>query len=252
MTVLHAGEIGRLDLDSQLSTDEHVILRNGRLLRVAAGTLDQIIFEDNIISDGDNGININDPGFEGDGVNVNGVIFAVGLRVNDIGGNHPAEGVLHRHSTTLPAALLGTRSNSDNASHADVTNGMQLFRVLGGGWAGSNYKLFGEVRISADTSGTISDTSAPGRCELHVTPDGGLTPQVAIAIENTKNVDFFGSTTLDELSATPADPDEGAEARTYVKDDKFIIQFNDSGTVRYKYLDLTGTGVTWTHTTTAP
>jgi hypothetical protein len=44
----------------------------------------------------------------------------------------------------------------------------------------------------------------------------------------------------------------GQELNIYVKGDKLIFQFNNAGTVRYKYLDLTGTGVTWVHTTTAP
>lgn len=61
-----------------------------------------------------------------------------------------------------------------------------------------------------------------------------------------------GAITLTEQSATPTDPTIGTEARIYVKGDLFIIQFNDGGTVRYKYLDLTGVGVTWVHTTTAP
>lgn len=57
---------------------------------------------------------------------------------------------------------------------------------------------------------------------------------------------------LEEQSGTPASPTQGTEANCYLKDDKFIIQFDDAGTTRYKYLDLTGTGVTWVHTTTAP
>jgi hypothetical protein len=55
-----------------------------------------------------------------------------------------------------------------------------------------------------------------------------------------------------EVSATPAAPADGAMFRIYMKNDKLVIQYNDGGTVRYKYLDLTGTGVTWTHTTSAP
>lgn len=45
------------------------------------------------------------------------------------------------------------------------------------------------------------------------------------------------------------------EANIYVKSNKLIIQYVDGawpGTTRYKYLDLTGTGATWTHTTTPP
>jgi hypothetical protein len=37
-----------------------------------------------------------------------------------------------------------------------------------------------------------------------------------------------------------------------MKDDKFIIQYNHGGTLKYRYLDLTSTDATWTYTTTAP
>ena len=66
------------------------------------------------------------------------------------------------------------------------------------------------------------------------------------------NLGVQGFATFAEQSATPGDPSNGVEVRAYMKGDKFILQFNDAGTVRYKYLDLTGTGVTWTHTTVAP
>jgi len=51
---------------------------------------------------------------------------------------------------------------------------------------------------------------------------------------------------------TPTAPSQDEEAKIYIRDNKLIIAWNDAGTVRYKYLDLTGTGVTWTHTTTPP
>ena len=38
----------------------------------------------------------------------------------------------------------------------------------------------------------------------------------------------------------------------YIKSTYFIIRYDDSGTTRYKYLDLSGTGVTWVHSTTEP
>ena len=38
----------------------------------------------------------------------------------------------------------------------------------------------------------------------------------------------------------------------YMKDSKLVVAYNDGGTMRYKYLDLAGTGVTWQHSTTAP
>lgn len=61
-----------------------------------------------------------------------------------------------------------------------------------------------------------------------------------------------GVIALAEASATPTNPSSGAQTLLYMKGDKLVVAYNDAGTVRYKYLDLTGTGVTWTHTTTAP
>lgn len=66
------------------------------------------------------------------------------------------------------------------------------------------------------------------------------------------NVGESGVVALQELTATPSNPATSSEAKVYLKADKIVFQFNDAGTVRYKYLDLTGTGVTWVHTTTAP
>jgi hypothetical protein len=40
--------------------------------------------------------------------------------------------------------------------------------------------------------------------------------------------------------------------RVYQSGSKIVYQYKDSGTVRYKYLDMAGTGVTWVHTTSAP
>jgi hypothetical protein len=55
-----------------------------------------------------------------------------------------------------------------------------------------------------------------------------------------------------ETTATPPNPAAGDAMHVYMKADKFVIQYNDGGTVRYKFLDLTGVGVTWQHSTTAP
>lgn len=51
---------------------------------------------------------------------------------------------------------------------------------------------------------------------------------------------------------TPTPPVDGNSVNQYFKGDKIIYQFNDAGTIRYKYLDMSGTGVTWVHTLVAP
>ena len=61
-----------------------------------------------------------------------------------------------------------------------------------------------------------------------------------------------GTVTMDEDTVAPGTPANGNQCRIYMKADKLVIQYNQGGTVRYKYLTLSGTGVTWTHSTTAP
>lgn len=73
----------------------------------------------------------------------------------------------------------------------------------------------------------------------------GLAPAGTFGVEP-------GVVDLQEITSTPSDPTASNEAKVYLKADKLILAFNDAGTVRYKYLDLTGTGVTWVHTTSAP
>lgn len=73
-----------------------------------------------------------------------------------------------------------------------------------------------------------------------------------LEITNNNLLSVNGSVLLVEQASAPSSPTSGTQARLYMKGDKLIIQYNDGGTTRYKYLDLTGTGVTWVHTTTAP
>lgn len=65
-------------------------------------------------------------------------------------------------------------------------------------------------------------------------------------------LDVNGGVTVQEVSTTPANPSDGTEARMYIKGDKFIVQFNDGGTIKYRYMDLTSTNADWIYTTTAP
>ena len=125
-----------------------------------------------------------DVGTEGSGININGVTFQSTFKVSDIDGTNFAQTILHRHSTTLEPLILGARSNIDTTGHASVTNGQNVFSIYGSGSAGSNYKLFGAISVGADATGTISNTSAPGRWTISVTPDGSVNPVTAVTIAN--------------------------------------------------------------------
>lgn len=71
-------------------------------------------------------------------------------------------------------------------------------------------------------------------------------------------IEHFGATyfsdfeQMQQKSSTPAAPTDGTTLNRYFKGTKFILQYYDGGTVRYKYLELSGTGATWADSTSAP
>ncbi len=60
--------------------------------------------------------------------------------------------------------------------------------------------------------------------------------------------------TMDEADANPTSTqlDTDDSVSIYNKADKFVIAYNNGGTITYLYIDLDGSDTTWTHTTTAP
>lgn len=129
-------------------------------------------------------IAVGNQGIEGTGINIGGVTYESTLKVSDIDGTNYAQTILHRHSTTLEPLIVGARSNSNTTSHTDVTASQKLFSTYGVGSAGSNYKIFGSTSIGVDSSGTISNTSAPGRWSVSVTPNGSILPVEVMYIGN--------------------------------------------------------------------
>lgn len=142
---------------------------------------------------------IGNPGTEDTGINIGGTTYESSFKVSDIDGTNSAQTILHRHSTTLEPLIIGARTNDNTSSHTAVTNGQNVFSVYGAGYAGSNYKLFGSMSFGADSTGTISNTSAPGKFVINVTPDGSVTPAAAVTINNDKSVTFAGNVTTGNL-----------------------------------------------------
>lgn len=61
-----------------------------------------------------------------------------------------------------------------------------------------------------------------------------------------------GALTVQERTTTPANPTAGDQATMYVKGDKLVVAFNEGGTMRYRYMLLTGTTAAWTYSASAP
>lgn len=127
------------------------------------------------------------------------------------------------------------------------TDQLEAYGQKGGGIFTGTYGS--TARIWANQAGAVmigTETPVSG-AELTVVGDQDLSGNLNIQGNGTV-ASFFKHKT----SSTPTTPANGTEFNLYYKSNKLIIQYNDGGTVRYKYLDLTGIGTTWTHTTTAP
>lgn len=127
---------------------------------------------------------VGNAGTESTGINIAGTTYESTFKVSDINGINYAQTILHRHSTTLEPLIVGARSNSNTTSHADITASQKCFSIYGVGSAGSNYKIFGSMSFGADATGTISNTSAPGRFSISITPDGSTLPEEVLYIGN--------------------------------------------------------------------
>lgn len=80
------------------------------------------------------------------------------------------------------------------------------------------------------------------------TVEAGGTPKIELHAEGSNS--HFTSIHMDATSRTPWT--STGDVHIYLKGSYLVFQYTDAGTVRYKYLDLAGTGVTWVHTTSAP
>jgi hypothetical protein len=137
-------------------------------------------------------LTVGNQGTEDTGININGVTYESTFKVSDIDGTNYAQNILHRHSTTLEPLVLFARSNSNTTSHTAVTTGQNIGCIYGSGTAGNNYKLFGTMCIAVD-SGTISETSAPGKIVFYTTPDGSISPATVLTLGQDKSATFTGN-----------------------------------------------------------
>lgn len=100
-------------------------------------------------------------------------------------------------------------------------------------------------QVGLSVTGNLSATG-------NLSVDGGVISDLGVSIGSVTSTAEVGVLLLGEKIATPTAPTNGTECKVYMKEDKLIIQYKDGATLRYKYPDLTGTGVTWVHTTSAP
>lgn len=164
-------------------------------------------------------------------------ISALGtLRVGT--GNHIVD------SNTWPLSLDGGISGVAMGFHTS-TSGYNSTdgAVIGLNSAGNRFYI---SVLEASTDFDIYTFLTSEKKRVTVLPTG------ALVIRQTAGDAEAGVLLLEEKDTTPANPTASTECKVYVKANKLVIQFNDAGTVRYNYLDMTSTLGLWTYTTTAP
>ena len=149
-----------------------------------------------------------------------------------IGTTNPSEEL--QITSTGPAIRL---ENSINYSYSDIKS------------------IQGSLIFDADTGNQINDTyikfTIDNSEKLRIDTNGRLGLNTTIP-HTTLHIGGSGSLGMAVTTEHPVNPTSNEEAYFYVYANKFIIKYNDSGTMRYKSFPLSGTGIAWTHSTTAP
>ena len=218
---------------------------------------------------GFSGVRIGYPAFTyaGEEWNIVGVendTLQVGIRASDgklvFGGG---DGWLDEFGLTFAnqegfVQFLDTNEGGTMQIFADGTNSLVLKNEFGDNTSGN----IPGIRLDVDTNAhTVmqwlfeEDQTIADRAYFEMYGDAGskasFSNEVWIEGEGLGG-EGWNALTMNESTNTPNVLEQDTQGRMYFRGNKVIFQWNDGGTVRYKYLDLTGTGVTWVHTTTAP
>lgn len=124
---------------------------------------------------------------------------------------------------------VGFRALDENADDVDV-----VLEIV----AESTTSASSSISITAQRDGESSDTT--------ITMERGAA---------TSEIDILTALASGRVRIAPKINLLGASLELldiYITGTYFVLKYNDGGTVRYKYLDLSGTGTTWVHATSEP
>jgi len=151
--------------------------------------------------------------------------------------------------TPEPTYMLDV-SASNNTSptlriKTSVSDGSPALRIESG-----DHKY--SLKIDGDNTDALTirdETNNTSRIIMNTIGDVGLgtNPHTVLHVGSVS-----ACATFEPHISTPPDPTVSSEGRMYITDGNFVIQYNDNATVRYKFIDLTGTSDVWYHSITPP
>lgn len=184
------------------------------------------------------------------------------VRINDaglvgFGTTAPARGLDVVKSDAAGANISVTRTSNNSAGsftgfNADgaATGANELVALFGGG--GSHDGTLANRAITSlmgiYTGEAWTNTAKGSYITLETTPTGSTSRSERFRIIPA------GHMRLPELGTDPGTGDltSLAHLAVYMKNDKFVIAYNNGGTMTYIKIPLDGSTTTWTHNTTAP
>tara|TARA_Y100000310_G_scaffold191166_1_gene191175 strand:+ start:1657 stop:2532 length:876 start_codon:yes stop_codon:yes gene_type:complete len=150
--------------------------------------------------------------------------------------------------TITPHNILHIAASDSGTAQVQFTNTTTTHDIPNGLLVGINASEQGRIWQYEDNDilfGTNNNDSM-------IIKSGGKVGIGTTAPHTMLHVGGSGSIAMAESQEHPVSPAANQEAYFYVKADKFIIKFNDSGTIRYKYFVLSGDHVSWVQTLTSP
>ncbi len=154
------------------------------------------------------------------------------------------------------ARLVFRRARGSVSSPVAPQIGDSIMELLGAGWTGTQFLAQAGVKILSEDNWDASNMGT--EIMLSTTTRATTTARDRWAVrhngllEGQLSSDGNASVISLQDKSAGTTPSAGTDCKVYCRNNKIIFVYNDSGTTRYKYLDLTGTGVTWVHTTSAP
>lgn len=193
-----------------------------------------------------------------------------GLQVIGDGAGQPGTAlhVLTRSGTTFKRALaITTGYVTDTSAGTDIFCLDGEARMGFGVTTNQAATLGARITVGYTNAGALSVSSADGikfgdttlyrvgtttiRAGNFFEVASTLTPFGAIHMVGTTGA--TGYLQMGEITDTnPSGVGSGSQLRMYMKADKFIVQYNHGGTIKYRWLDLTSTDALWTYSTVAP